>query len=239
MAIHVLKNAEIWIGDTRLKGFMNQVALSSDVTLVDALAFFDTGMRRIAGQENNALGASGFYDSVIDGENFGRRGTANVPVGVSVPGADGDIAYFMRAVLGEYELGASVGDAFPFTMNAMGSDGGPFVRGSILHNATRTATGTGTGRQIGAVSAAQKVYAALFVLAASGTTPTLNVTIESDDNSGFTTATTRMTFTQQIAKASEWHIPLAGAIGDDWWRIQYTIAGGGPSFEFVVLAGIT
>jgi len=75
------------------------------------------------------------------------------------------------------------------------------------------------------------------VIAASGTTPTLDVTIESDDAEGMASATTRLTFTQATATTSEWQ-ELAGAVTDDWWRAAWTIGGGSPSFTAVVVVGI-
>ncbi len=104
-------------------------------------------------------------------------------------------------------------------------------------NVSRTSSSSGTGRQIGAVSSTQTLYAALHVISASGTSPTLDVKVQSDDNSGFTSATDRITFTQATDVTSEWG-SVGGAITDDYWRITYTVGGTSPSFAFAVTAGI-
>ena len=59
--------------------------------------------------------------------------------------------------------------------------------------------------------------------------------MQSDDNSGFTSATNRITFTQATGVTSEL-LSVAGAITDDYWRLSYTIVGG--SFTFAVALGI-
>ena len=65
---------------------------------------------------------------------------------------------------------------------------GGVVRGQLIHpgSASRTSSSTGTGQQLGAVVAGKSMYAALHVLTATGTTPSLTVKVQSDDNGSFT-----------------------------------------------------
>ena len=109
-------------------------------------------------------------------------------------GADGEPAYSFGSLQSSYQpFGGSVGDQAAFVVSGVGS-GGLWVRGLVDHaKAARTTSGNGTGRQLGAVGATQKLYSALHVFAASGTSPTLDVVIQSDDNSGFTTALAKIT----------------------------------------------
>ncbi len=76
------------------------------------------------------------------------------------------------------------------------------------------------------------------MVAASGTTPTLDVTIESDDGVGMGSPTTRINFAQATAIGAQWATPVAGAIADDWWRVAYTLGGASPSFTFICIIGI-
>ena len=79
---------------------------------------------------------------------------------------------------------------------------------------------------------------ALHVLSVAGTsTPTLTVIVQSDDNAGFTTPTTRISFTAATAVGAQWG-SVAGALTDDYWRISYTISGTNPVFAFAVSAGV-
>lgn len=243
MASQVLTDAKLYVASFDLSGDMNALALTYSADMLDATTFGQSARINKAGLKSIVAQHEGLWDS--DGTDepddvfFSRIGTANVPVTISPQtGADGEVAFLFRAVHSEYAPGASVGDLFAFSVGMQGDDGAPLVRGMVLHPATaRTATGNGTARQLGAVSATQDVYGALHVLAASGTNPTLDVTVRSDDGSGFASPTTRLTFAQKTAIGSDWQT-AAGAITDDWWRVTYTIGGTNPSFTFVVAVGI-
>ena len=169
---------------------------------------------------------------------FSRLGLKGEVLSISPQaGAEGEIGYSFQTALSEYSPGAPVGEILAFSVSGEASSG-PLVRGTILHNATRTANGQGSAFQVGAVGASQKLYAALHVVAASGTTPTLDVIVQSDDAMGMASPTNRITFAQASAIGAQWATPVAGAITDDWWRVDYTIGGGGPSFTFVCIIGI-
>ena len=118
-------------------------------------------------------------------------------------------------------------------MNISGGAAGGLTRGIIEFNSSATSSSTTTGSQLGAVSAAQRIVANLHVTTAVGSA--LDVIVQSDDNSGFTSPTNRITFSQATGITSQ-HLSLAGAVTDDYWRLSYTIAGG--SFTFAVALGI-
>ena len=116
----------------------------------------------------------------------------------------------------------------------------PFVRGKCLfRGAAENATDDSTGIEFPAVADGQSIYAALHVFHADGTSPTLDVVVESDDADTFASATTRLTFTQANAVTSEWKSDTpSGGIADTFWRISYTIGGATPEFGFAVVFGI-
>ena len=221
----------------------NAIALEYAADLHDATTFGQTTRINKAGLKSIVASYEGLWDA--DGVDepddvlFGTVGTSSVPVTIGpTGGADGEIAYIFRSIQTEYRPGAQIGELFAFTVSMEGSDGAPLVRSTILHPATaRTATSTGTGRQLGAVSAAQRLYATLHVLAASGTTPTLDVIVQSAPASNFASPTSRITFAQKTAVGSEWS-SVAGAITDEHFRISYAIGGTNPSFTFLVAVGI-
>ncbi len=162
------------------------------------------------------------------------------PITVAVTdGADGELAYMFSAKVQGYEEGATVGEMFTLAANAS-AGGDKIVRGQImLPKVAYTSTANGTAVQIGAVSATQKVYAALHVFSASGTNPTLDVIVESDDVENFGgTPETQITFAQTDVATAVWS-SAAGAITDDWWRASLTIGGTDtPTFTFAVSVGI-
>ena len=238
MTIAVLKDVDLWFDAYRLRGQMNSVALSDAVDLRETPVFGDAGQRRIAGLRDVVCDMEGYWDSATDLALFDKIGVADVPITIAPEGAaEGARAFLFRCMAGEYTPGAGIGEPFAFSLNAQGSSGERLVRGSILHNAVRTADGQSTGLQLGAISATQKLYAALHVLAISGANPT-SLYLESDDNSGFTSATVRITFDALTTGiGSQWKT-LAGAVTDNWWRIRWDVPAGTPSVEFVVAVGI-
>lgn len=238
MAEQVLTNALILFGGYNLSNQLTAVTIDHSAEPQDRTAFSDTTRRRVGGLLQSILSAQGYFDAPDpDSPLAAALGVSGNIITVANDSADGSIGYAMQAHVGEYNpLSGAVGDLAGFSLNAGCSDGG-LVRGTLMHNNTRTASGNGTTRQLGAISASQRLYASLHVLAASGSSPTLDIDIVSDDNAGMTSATTRGSFTQASAIGSQW-VEVAGAVTDDYWRVAYTIGGTSPSFQFVVLLGI-
>jgi len=240
MPIHVIRDAEMWFGADRITRSLNACALRYGAALKGATVFGDTGRRRLAALPDIALQAEGYWDPTVDDALFGNIGLVDVPMTIGpVDGVEGSVAYLFPAAAADYEFGGALEEVLPFSLAAQGSGGTPLIRGTLMANRTaEIATANGDARQVGAVSATQKLYAALHVLAASAG-DTLDVTIESDDGSGFASPTPRLTFAQKTATGSQWAAPIDGAIADDWWRVKWTIGGVSPSFDFVVSIGIS
>ena len=241
MAKITMVNQRVWLGGHDLSGAVNTLRVESAAEARDSAVLTDSVRAMLPGLKTVTLGHSGYFETAdgLDEELHGRIGLADAPLSYAASdNVEGSVAYTLQALLAEYSPGGRVGEMLAFTGAAMAADGNGLVRGTLMHNDTRTATANGTGQQLGAVAAGQQLFGALHVTAASGTAPTLDVTVESDDNGGFTTPTTRMTFAQQVAVGYEWATPVAGPITDDWWRLVYTIGGGTPSFTFAGILGI-
>ena len=239
MASFVATDVKTWLDEFDFSGKMNAVAVDYSAELKEATAMGDTAIRRLAALPFVSASMQGNWGSSIDKELADRISLADKILSFAPEGsAEGNRAFTFRAAMGDYQLGATVGEVFPFSVNAEGSAGDPLVAGMLMHDAARTATGNGNGQQVGAIAAASNsIYGALHVTAVSGSSPTLDITVESDDNSGFTSATTRLTYTQATGLTSQWK-ELAGPITDDWWRVVYTIGGSTPSFDFAFVLGI-
>lgn len=241
MAHQVIADARLWVAQYNLSGHANALALDYGAELQDDTPLDALSRKRIGGLKTIALQCEGFFEAGVgmpDALLHGNLGVSDVPVSMCpIAGAAvGSRAYLFRANFADYEPGGTIGELQRFSAGAEASRG-PLVRGEILLNATHASSGNGTARQLGAVSSQQRLYAALHVLSASGTSPTLAVKVQSDDNSGFTSATDRITFTTATAAGSQWG-SVDGAVADDWWRVNFTIGGTGPSFTFVLTAGI-
>lgn len=247
MAEIVLTDAALLVAQFDVTGDVNSVQLDYAAEVQDGTTFGD-GTRKMVG--NGALrtvdlSVEGLWnggDDEVDDVLFDRIGTAGLLHTVAASGlTESNVGYFFQAVEGSYSPGASVGEILRFSVESQASGSDGLIRGNLLHTGTEAATGAAAAQNLGAATADQKVYAGLHVLSAAGTSPTLDVTIESDAADDFTgSETTRVTFAQVTdALGSEYATPVSGAITDTWWRVAYTIGGtGSPSFSFVVVLGI-
>jgi hypothetical protein len=242
MAPRVLTNAKILLGGFDLSGDLNAIAIDYKGELLDDTTFTSGGTRvRKGGLKVVTVDGEGFWNGgadALDDALFAKVGVDNVPLTITPEaGLEGESGFAMLAVVGDYSPGGEIGELLPFTVSA--ESDGDLVRGTIMLNRTAVASAnSGAARQVGAVSATQKLYAALHVLAAAGVAPTLDVVVKSDDLQAFGSAVPRITFGQKTAVGSEWAAPVIGPITDAWWRCEFTIAGAGPSFTFVLLLAI-
>lgn len=237
-----LTDAKLYVGEFDLSGDHNAIVTTFGSELVDDTAMGDTTRSNAGGLKTVSLSGEGFWaggDNAVDDVLFDHIGVADMPVTVAPAGETlANDAYLFNAIIGQYNPGATVGELLRFSVSASGSGGAGVVRGILAHIGSETATGSETKQLLGAVSATQSVYAALHVLAVSGTNPTLDVLVRSDANADAGGETTRLTFTQATAITSEWK-SLVGAITDTYWDVSWTIGGTGtPIFEFVVSVGI-
>lgn len=238
-------DARIYLAEIDLSGVSNAAALNLKTDVVDVTAFSDAYKDKMAGMTDVTVDVSGFFSASEDAlgnpdkKLFDQLARSNAVLTLATgAGATGETAYTFRPLLSQYTpLDGKVGEAGTFKLHAEGTGG--LVKGKILiPYGAKTLTGNGTGYQLGAVTATQLIYVGVHIFAVSGTLPTLDLKLQSDDNSGFTSATDRITFTQKTAIGQDWQ-SLAGAITDTYWRINYTIGGTLPSFTLAIVAGIT
>ena len=238
----ILSNAKLWLAGYDLSGQSNALALEYSAEEKDETAFGMGTRKNKGGLKVIGASAEGFWEAgvgLLDEGIFTRIGVSDevVSMAAEADGAEGQIGYTFKSLLATYEpLFTEVGEIAPFSFRASGRD--VLARGTIVHNATRTASGNGTAFELGEVAVGKKLYAALHVLSAVGTSPTLDVIVQSDDAQGFGSPTSRITFGQKTAIGAEWATPVAGAIADTWWRVNYTIGGTLPSLRFVVILAI-
>lgn len=243
MGKQILTDCRIYAGAADLSGVSNKVALPAEVEEKDVTVFTSNGWReRLGGLRKGDLNVAGFWEAAGAGSQddqtwggLGLTGPWTVCPGLPNVGA---LAHFMNALQSDYVFGDAVGEVAPYQANA-GSTW-PLVRGQVGNapGTARTTTGTGTSVQLGAVPAGQSLYAAVHVLSVAGSaTPTITARVESDDATGFPSATTRLTFAAATAVGGQ-ILRVAGPITDDWYRFAWTISGTTPSFLFMGAFGI-
>ena len=233
MSAFVLLNTIINYDGRNISGVTSQVTLDTGVDLQEDTAFGDTFRTRLAGLFDTSLSPESYWESNSASDSFDADMFSFLNDGVKLlsvsaeGGSVGDVGYMFEGDLESYNLNAAIGEIFKVSITIQGND--RLMRGTVMENGTRVTTANGTIIQVGAVTASQTIYSGLHVTAASGSSPTLDVTVESDPIEAFTTATLRITHAQLGIVGSEL-LSLAGPVTDAWWRAVMTIGGGGPSF---------
>jgi len=242
----VLLDARTFVSGADLSGSGNKIELSEESEAKKTTNWRSGGAtENIAGLTSVELNAEGQWEAGDLGEvddSFWANRRVKEPWSIA-PESDSDLAagglmYVARILRTKMQMWGSVGEVGSWTANGTGT--WPLARGACAHasGVPRTATGSGTAVQLGALAAGQYLYANLHVLSISGTAaPTITVTVQSDDNSGFTTPTTRGSFAAKTAIGGE-AIRIAGPFTDTYWRVGWTISGTNPSFLFLASFGI-
>lgn len=244
MAALTLTDAEIAVGALRLTTRSNRLTSTPAAAQLDATTFGSGGWREmIGGLKTHTLEVGGLYDAspvdtgalAFDSDLFANLGGSQVPVTIAPNQAAGSVAYVGGVREGALSLFGPVGDIAPFTARYVGD--GVLGRGALLASAasTVTATGTGSAVQLGATASGQSLLAAIHITAITGTTPAVTVTIQRDDNSSFTSATTVASIgpVSTVAAATASLTVTAGPITDDYYRAVWTITGTNPVVRFL------
>ena len=219
MAETILSAGLLFCGRANLTAQIREMALVVSSELQDTTALDDTSRNRLGGLKDVSFSAAGYFAAAEpDLTIYIDLGVADTLITVAPTTTLGDRSYFFRAVLGEYSpIGGAVGEVAGFSLNASAYADG-LIRGTLMENGSFLVTGNGTGRQLGAVAAAQRIYAGLHITSISGT---WTIVLESDDNAGFSTPTTRATFASNTA-LGDLFTSVVGAITDDYWRFRFT-----------------
>ena len=243
MAKFVLLDARLFAPGADLSGASNKIELTSEIEDKDTTNYRSAGWKEIIGGLGSAeISAEGQWEAgdpaLVDDASWadlGGQGPYTVCPADSTVGA---LAYITAGMRADYKIGDAVGEVAPWTGTVKSS--WPLVRGQIAHppGTARTAAGSGTALNLGAVAAGQRLYAAVHVLSASGTTPSVTLTVESDDAAGMTSPTTVLTFDAAAAAGGQVLRTDGTAITDTHYRAAWAISGTSPSFMFAVSLGI-
>lgn len=246
MAVYYNKDITYLVGSEEVAQFAKSATLSGECVPLDTTPLSTTGwVTVIGGNKSGTFDLSlmaDFADDGLDERLQAYFATADVPQSLvfGQSTTDGSLAYTWKALGTSYVPMQGAPGELAMAQFSGVSSSGPIARGLLIHPSTaRTSSSTGTAHQVGAVSSTQRLYASLHVLSASGTSPTLDVKVQSD-TVGFGSATDRITFTQATASTNLYQASsVAGAITDDYWRVSYTIGGSStPTFSFMVCVGI-
>lgn len=245
MATFVNLNQKAYLGHLDLTGTAKEITFGPiTVDMKDSTTYADGGFTCVLpGLRKGTGGIKGNQDFTVDvlddeltvallGTQYPFTVVPN-PTGTVTAG---DSAYLSRCLRGDYSpLTGTVGEIasydhqFPYDT--------AIARGYVAHpSAARTTTSTGTAVALAGPTAAQKLYAALHVTAFSGFTNVV-FKIQSDDNSGFSSATDRITFTTVTGTTSQWSSVAGDFSTETHHRITWTVTGSG-SVTFIAVFGV-
>ncbi|MET0154743.1 MAG: hypothetical protein ABW189_01380 [Rickettsiales bacterium] len=242
MAKTVLRNQKIFVGGIALSDRANAIALDYRCEPKDSTSFDDAegGFRaRLPGVRDATVGADGFVEiDAKDAALFAGVGGSAVPFSFPLNGETvGAAAYFFDAIHTELNLELQHGELFRFKLSGEGA--GDLVRGKILKtsSAAVSAGGNGAAVHVAPTDNGERLFAALHVVSASGTLPTLDVNIQSDGASDMASPTDRLTFSQKTGAGSQL-LAASPNSADEYYRVSYTVGGTGASFAFFVAVGV-
>lgn len=226
-----------------LAGFAKSITLSHQVEALDATTATCNGWRQyIYGPNSLDLTVDGFaaFDTTeIDALMPATTTGANIVTFCPINAGDtlADPAFILTGrTRNRKPLAGSVGDIAEMGLTWGGVT--RVVRAQVLHPlAARTVTGNGSAVAFTTPATGQSIYAAFHVTAVSGS-GSITFTIQTDDNAGFTSATTRYTSSALTAARTAEFGSVAGPFaGETHIRVGYTISGF-TSVTFQVAAGV-
>jgi hypothetical protein len=245
MAAYVNANMSILVDTLDIAGFASQAQFNSVADSLEMTTLNSNGWRQyMPGMNSHTLNVSGYQDvgatgvdQLFTGTGTGQNVVTFCPLNGGAAVADPAFMFAGRTTT-RTPLSGSIGDAAAFTLDWAGD--GRAVRGQVLHPlAARTATASGTAATFTTPITGQSIWATFHVLALSGTaSPTITFTIQTDDNSGFSSATTRLTSNAFTAIGSQFTSVAGPFAGETHIRVAWTISGTTPSMTFLVAAGV-
>lgn len=243
MAVQPLLDCDIYVGGYDLASDVNEVSISDEYAELDKTNFASGGSREyVAGLHTTTVDVNGFLNTATGQSEPVLRsvqGSVNTLMGWTPNATANDAAYLLRVMESKLSKGGKVGELMPISAHFVSNaDEGALTGNLLLPKTSISSNGSATGYQNGAVSSTQRLYAGAFVFSVAGSsTPTLTLKVQSDDNGSFTSATDRITFTDFTAIGSELQ-ELAGAVTDDYWRVNYALSGTDPVFSAAVIMAI-
>jgi hypothetical protein len=241
MALLVFTTPDLFVAGAEASAQATSMSIEREAAELDATTYGSEGWGELrGGLQTTDLSVEGFADFAAGALSLDTQlaaalgGLTEFTVSPEAV-VDGGLAFTFSGLLNSHNpISGDVGELAKLEFG-MVSGRSPLVRGTVLSSprTNRTVTGTGTSRQLGAVSATQRLWVGVHCLASTG--GTITPRIESDDATGFPSATTRIAGSGITAPGSQWYSAV-GPITDTWWRAAWTVTAG--THAILVTAGI-
>lgn len=251
----LLKDLALWMGGWDFTSFCNSINIGASKAEQGNGRFGDSGEVFHWGLEQVTAEAGGFHSSesatAPDPAIFSRINPSSTPSAQPLlvippnspgdtPNTAGNIGYLVTGNQFAYNFGGPHGELLQFSTPTRLATTFALCRQTLMNpKASVSATTTGAGQQLGALTATQKLYVSFHVFSISGTGQ-WTLTVESDDNASFTSATTRDTFASVDQDDDPTGVTriISGAITDDYWRAVLTEDSGTSTIAYAVSMGI-
>ena len=230
MAFKHGKDSKVYVNSSDFSSYFNSVDVARTADVAESTTFGLGSKSYITGNKDGTFSVTGFFDATADGVLQPLLGGADMVFVLGVDGVDAtDGCSFAKGNINNYVVSSAVGDIVATSLDIQADSG--VYNGTVLENATVTATGSGTARD-NAVATGNGGGAFLIVQTASGTAPTIDVKItHSADNSTYADL---VTFTQATSTTAEVKTVSAGTTVNRYLKVQYTVGGTNPSFAVIV-----
>lgn len=246
----ILKNKKFAFGGYRFSSAANSFNVNPEAPAVDVSAFEDPANRYRKGPLDSRITMSGGVTSAAEVRVVTSLADADdICEPFTLCAEDGSldsVALLLEAEAFNWQRQGQRGSLMEFSADIMGQ--GDIYPGKVLYNnvggTVISATGVGTGINLGGtLGAGQVLVASLHVLTPpgiGGTTPTLDVVVESDADAGFAAPVTRLTFAQ-VTTTPGGQLLLRDGDTDPvtphtWYRPNFTVSG--TSVEYTVIMAI-
>lgn len=183
------KTARLWVDEFPLSGYLSAITWKLDQETIKVDTLSSDGPERVVGNyDGHMISLNGFFDGVdgaFDELAFSDLNTdedhhAFVAFGGTT---EGSVGYEGPIRLKSQPRSAASGQAILLNLESEGA--GPVARANILRTATVTATGNGTGQNLGATTSGQLFVVVFRVLAKTGTgSIAMKIQGSSDDGGG-------------------------------------------------------
>ena len=242
MAFVSAQTSRLTVGDREWSADLTGVDSSTDIETIETTTLGDTSKVYLVGEKSGTLNLTGLLNAATAGTANSQwqdlkaiRGDSDgVPALVALGGfTAGNDCWVAQVTETSWSNSSTVAGAAGWTLN-MGTTG-DMGHGDALYDPADATVGAGivAGTAVdNSSSTANGGVTNLCVVAASGTSPTLDVIVKhSADN---ITYTTLATFTQATGLTSERVAVAAGTTVNRYLKATATIGGTAPSFKFAV-----
>lgn len=224
-----LLDAGLYVAGHDFTADSNQGLLNLEAAVLDKTTFGSGGwMENATGLKTLAFNYSGFWQAAasdsVDDEAFGDLAIERAHTWM-INEVETEPAWLFNAAKTSYQLGGEVGPLAPFTLASTATDKFGAIRGQLAKakGAANAVGALGSVVNLGAVAADQFLYATFHVFSA-GTT--ITVQVQSDDNAGMTTPTTRGTIGPLTTRGGTFMARVAGPLAETHYRFNISAVTG-------------